>query len=198
MIRICLSALAAAATVAFVGVPAAAVAAGHSTAAQSVTVTMTKTKYVFSTAKVFAGPVTFVLVNKDKTAHNFSIAGKKSALIKPGKTGRLTVTLRAGKYPYRSTVAGQAKLKGVVTVSPVVVKPPSGTIAFTGKYAGNATTKISGSTAAIAASGTGSGTLIGPARSPVKAPVTRASSPASRSAAPARSREPPARLPSRS
>ena len=160
MTRICLSVLAAAATVALAGVPPIAVAADHGTT-QFITVTMKEFKFAFATTKVHAGTVTFRLVNKGKLAHDLMIAGKKSALVKPGKTGTLTVTLSKGKYPYRCTVPGHAAagMKGVLTVSALATNPSA--VAFTGTYAGQASTKINGTTATISANGTGKGTLIG-------------------------------------
>ena len=51
-------------------------------------------------------------------------------------------------------------MKGVLTVS-APATPSSNAIAFTGTYAGKATTQINGSIATISANGTGTGTLIG-------------------------------------
>lgn len=64
------------------------------------------------------GPVTFTISNKGRVAHDFKIAGKKSAMIQPGKSATLTVTLKAGKFPYLCTVPGHAAagMKGVLTV----------------------------------------------------------------------------------
>ncbi len=164
MTRISLFVLAAAATVALAGGAPTAVAAGHGKT-QSITVTMTEFKFAFSTTKVQAGKVTFRLVNKGKLAHDLMIAGRKSALVKPGKRGTLTVTLQKGRYPYRCTVPGHAAagMKGVLTVAAgaPTKASTSKSIAFTGTYAGKASTQISGTTATISAKGTGSGTLIG-------------------------------------
>lgn len=101
-------------------VAAAPVAAGPSTStATTVTVTMKEFKYVLSKTKVPHGVVTFKLVNKGKLRHDFKIAGKKSLMIKPGKTGKLVVTLKKGKLPYVCTVAGHAAagMKGKLTVT---------------------------------------------------------------------------------
>jgi uncharacterized cupredoxin-like copper-binding protein len=101
-------------------VAAAPVAARPSAAAATtVTVTMKEFKFTLSKAKVPHGKVTFKLMNKGKIPHDFSIAGKKSKLISAGKTGTLIVTLKAGKLPYKCTVAGHAKLgmKGTLTVT---------------------------------------------------------------------------------
>lgn len=50
--------------------------------------------------------------------HDFKIAGKKTILLNPGKSSKLTVTLKKGKYHYLCTVAGHAKLgmQGTFTV----------------------------------------------------------------------------------
>ena len=75
-------------------------------------------KFTLSTKTVHAGSVTFVVTNKGQLGHDFKIAGKKTAILKGGKTARLTVTLKKGKYPYACTVPGHAAagMKGVITV----------------------------------------------------------------------------------
>ena len=85
----------------------------------TITVTMKEFKFTLSKTSVKHGAVTFTLVNKGKLPHDFAIAGKKSKLIKPGKTGTLTVTLKAGKLAYKCTVAGHAAagMKGKLTVT---------------------------------------------------------------------------------
>jgi uncharacterized cupredoxin-like copper-binding protein len=101
-------------------VAAAPVAARPSTATvTTVKVTMKEFKFVLSKTSVRHGTVTFTLVNKGKLPHDFAIAGKKSKLIKPGKTGTLTATLKAGKIAYKCTVAGHAAagMKGKLTVT---------------------------------------------------------------------------------
>ena len=65
------------------------------------------------------GKVTFVFKNVGHVGHDFKIDGRKTPVIKPGKTARLTVTFKKkGKYPYRCTVPGHAAagMKGVFTV----------------------------------------------------------------------------------
>lgn len=101
-------------------VAAAPVGAGSTAAtATTVTVTMKEFKYVLSKTKVPHGSVTFKLVNKGKLKHDFKIAGKKSKLIGPGKTGKLIVTLKKGKLAYICTVAGHAAagMKGKLNVT---------------------------------------------------------------------------------
>jgi uncharacterized cupredoxin-like copper-binding protein len=101
-------------------VAAAPVAARPSAAtATTVTVTMKDFKFVLSKKTVPHGTVTFKLVNKGKVAHDMKIAGKRSKLIRPGKTGKLIVTLKAGKVPYVCTVKGHsiAGMKGTLRVT---------------------------------------------------------------------------------
>jgi uncharacterized cupredoxin-like copper-binding protein len=62
------------------------------------------------------GRVTFVVT---LAAHDFKIDGKKTPLIQPLKTARLTLTFtKAGKYPYRCTVFTHASagMKGLFTI----------------------------------------------------------------------------------
>jgi uncharacterized cupredoxin-like copper-binding protein len=87
--------------------------------ATTVTVTMKEFKFVLSKKTVPHGTVTFKLVNKGKLKHDFKIAGKKSKLISPGKSGKLIVTLKKGKLSYLCTVAGHAAagMKGKLSVT---------------------------------------------------------------------------------
>jgi plastocyanin len=64
------------------------------------------------------GAVTFTVVNRGRVAHDFKIAGKKTPLINPGKSAKLTVTLKAGRFPYLCAVPGHAAagMKGILTV----------------------------------------------------------------------------------
>src|SRR5213075_1500753 len=50
----------------------------------------------------------FKLSNKGKISHDFKINGKKTPLIKPGKSAKLSVTFKAGKFKYLCTVPGHA------------------------------------------------------------------------------------------
>ncbi len=104
------------AMLAFAGVSSAATKAQHRT--QTVAVTMTEFRFVFTPKTVHPGTVSFRLANKGKLVHDLLIAGKRSALIGPGKTGALTVTLHKGRYPYRCTVPGHADagMKGTLVV----------------------------------------------------------------------------------
>jgi uncharacterized cupredoxin-like copper-binding protein len=82
-------------------------------------VTMKEFKFVLSKKTVPHGKVTFKLVNKGSVKHDFKIAGKKSKMIAPKKTGTLIVTLKKGKFAYVCTVAGHAAagMKGKLTVT---------------------------------------------------------------------------------
>ena len=93
-------------------------ARAHSSAT-AVTVTATEFKFKLSKASVPHGSVTFTVVNKGKLPHDFKIGGKKTALLRPGKSAKLTVTLKAGKSAYLCTVAGHAAagMKGSLKVS---------------------------------------------------------------------------------
>jgi uncharacterized cupredoxin-like copper-binding protein len=85
--------------------------------ATAVTVTASEFKFKLSKASVPHGAVTFTVTNKGKIPHDFKIGGKKTPMLGPGKSAKLTVTLKAGKFPYICTVAGHAKLgmKGTLT-----------------------------------------------------------------------------------
>jgi len=105
-------------------VPLTALAVGTgTTAAKATTITVTAgkpTEFHFTLSKSSAakGSVTFKITNKGKLAHDFQIGGKKSAMIQPGKSATLKVTLSAGKQKYQCTVPGHAAagMKGTVTV----------------------------------------------------------------------------------
>ena len=65
------------------------------------------------------GKVTFVFKNIGHVLHDFSIRGRKTPLIQPGKTAKLVVSFtKKGKYAYLCTVPGhaQAGMKGTFTV----------------------------------------------------------------------------------
>ena len=64
------------------------------------------------------GKATFVFKNIGHVSHDFKINGRKTPLIGPGRTAKLVVTLKKGRYPYLCTVPGHAAagMKGVFTV----------------------------------------------------------------------------------
>jgi len=85
-------------------------ASGALSKTQVTTITVTAKEFKFTLSKTSAphGKVTFHVVNRGKLQHDFWIAGKKTPLISPGKSGNLTVTLSKGAHPYKCTVAGHA------------------------------------------------------------------------------------------
>jgi uncharacterized cupredoxin-like copper-binding protein len=100
---------------------AAGGAAARPAAVSSTTVRVTAKDFFFrlNTKQVRHGRVTFVIRNASSALHDFAIAGHRSKTIGPGKTTRLTVTLKRGRYPYRCTVDSHAELgmKGVLRVT---------------------------------------------------------------------------------
>ena len=84
----------------------------------TITVTAKDYSFVLSTKTTDVTKVTFSVKNSGKKDHNFQIAGKKTAVVKPGKSAKLTVTMsKAGSYSYSSTVDDDAKkgMKGTFT-----------------------------------------------------------------------------------
>lgn len=67
-----------------------------------------------STRKLSAGKVTFVAVDKGKFRHALAIAGAgvkaRTAVLAPGKSARLTVTLKSGVYNVWCPVGNHAAL----------------------------------------------------------------------------------------
>jgi mono/diheme cytochrome c family protein len=102
--------------------------------AAAVTINVTARDNAFALSKKTApvGKVTFVVKNAGKKNHSFQIAGKKTAVIKPGKTARLVVTFtKAGPFAYTSTVAGDAKagLKGTFKTTAAAAGGAAGNVA---------------------------------------------------------------------
>jgi uncharacterized cupredoxin-like copper-binding protein len=89
-------------------VAALAAAAPIAVAVASVGVTGKEFKFVLTTKTGRHGKVTFKFTNKGRLKHDFKIAGKKTALVSPGRSASLTVTLKRGKYTYVCTVPGHA------------------------------------------------------------------------------------------
>ena len=92
-------------------------AKGAGAAAQGVAVQVKEVEYkiTLSTHKVKHGTVTFSVQNAGKIAHNLTIqGGKHTANIAPGKSAKLTVTLKKGAYTLYCSVPGHRQL-GMVT-----------------------------------------------------------------------------------
>lgn len=76
-------------------------------------------KIMLSAKSAKKGTATFNVMNMGTLPHDFKIAGKKTPLIQPGKTAKLTVKFsKAGKYAYLCTVSGHAAagMKGTLVV----------------------------------------------------------------------------------
>jgi uncharacterized cupredoxin-like copper-binding protein len=130
----------AAATLTPSSVPAADAAQRRS--ATTVTVTATEFKFKLSKREVPVGVVVFHVVNRGRIEHNFKIAGKKTPLIKPGKSATLRIVFKKkGRYAYLCTVSGHAALgmKGVLAVG-VAAPPPPRTTPTTTKTTTTTTT----------------------------------------------------------
>ena len=98
------------------GSAAARPSAAH---ARIVKVTAKDFSFVVSPKTVHHGRVTFVIKNTGATDHDFAIAGHVSKKVAPGKTVRMTVTLKKGHSSYRCTVDSHAQMgmKGILDVT---------------------------------------------------------------------------------
>ena len=86
----------------------------------SIGVVAVEFKFRLSAKSAHRGTVVFRVVNHGKLAHDFKIAGRKTPIIKPGKSAVLRVVFRkAGRYRYVCTVPGHAAagMKGVLKVA---------------------------------------------------------------------------------
>lgn len=108
--------------VALVALAAAVSAFGGSTATTNVAVTAGKPsefKFTLSKKAIVKGTAVFKVTNKGMIAHDFKIAGKKTAALKTGKSQTLRVVFKkAGRYTYLCTLPGHAAggMKGVLVV----------------------------------------------------------------------------------
>jgi molybdate transport system substrate-binding protein len=94
-------------------------AASATPKATTVNVTITDKAIKLSKKTANVGDVTFAVKNAGKARHNFRIAGKQTATLKPKQTARLAVTFaKARGYAYSSTVKGDARkgLRGTFTL----------------------------------------------------------------------------------
>jgi uncharacterized cupredoxin-like copper-binding protein len=99
-----LAAVAAVTATMFAVAPFAGARPAVRTATTTVKVTAKEYKFVLSRKSAPHGVVVFKVVNKGVLAHDFKIAGKKTPLLKHGKSATLRVTLKKGTYPYICTV----------------------------------------------------------------------------------------------
>jgi uncharacterized cupredoxin-like copper-binding protein len=92
-----------------------------------VTVKATEFKFTLSKRSVPTGIVIFTIVNKGKIAHDFKIANKRTAVIRPGKSATLRVRFtKKAQYRYLCTLPGHAAagMKGVLAVGRKPPPPP--------------------------------------------------------------------------
>src|SRR5262245_41619523 len=95
------------------------VGAGAPAAPTALRVVARDYSYVLSRSRVPVGRVRFTVVNRGSVPHDFTIAGRRTPVLKPGRSAVLTVTFtRAGTVAYRCSVPGHAALgmKGTLTV----------------------------------------------------------------------------------
>jgi uncharacterized cupredoxin-like copper-binding protein len=122
MKKLTISVLAAIAIASLALVQLASAHADRSTAATTTAIQVKGGEFFFrlSTKSVSRpGKVTFVFKNIGHVLHDFSIRGRKTPLIQPGKTAKLVVAFKKkGTYTYLCTVPGhaQAGMKGTFTV----------------------------------------------------------------------------------
>jgi uncharacterized cupredoxin-like copper-binding protein len=109
-----LSLLATSLAVAPLGLAAQHTATGTTT----VKVVAKEFKFTLTPKTAKAGTVVFKVVNKGHVMHDFKIAGKKTSMLKPGKSATLKVKLKKGSYKYLCTVPGHAAagMKGTFKV----------------------------------------------------------------------------------
>jgi plastocyanin len=101
-----------------VALSAPAAFAGPLAPPTSVSVVATDGKVKLSRTKLQPGPVSFRVRNAGKHAHVFAVAGKKTKLVKPGRSTTLLVKLpRAGRVAYAwGGLEGKVAVERVTTV----------------------------------------------------------------------------------
>jgi uncharacterized cupredoxin-like copper-binding protein len=90
-------------------------------AAPTVTITLKEFKLTPAKTSTAAGRVTFVVVNAGKLPHALALSGPgvkaaKTPIIAPGRSARLTVTLKTGGYALWCPVANHAAMGMRATV----------------------------------------------------------------------------------
>ena len=104
-----------------VAVASVVLSAGAVASASKAAVRVKGTEFKFALIPKSAprGTVVFTFTNAGKVDHDFKIKGKKTALLKPGKTAKLTVSFaKAGRYAFLCTVPSHAAagMKGTFVV----------------------------------------------------------------------------------
>jgi uncharacterized cupredoxin-like copper-binding protein len=111
-----------ASTLVLLAVAAASAGAATQRRAATTPITVKTGEFFFKFSKssiAKPGTVVFTVKNGGHLAHDLKIAGKKTPLIQPGKSAKLTVVFKkAGKFSYLCTVPGHAAqgMKGTFTV----------------------------------------------------------------------------------
>jgi uncharacterized cupredoxin-like copper-binding protein len=92
-------------------------------AARGTAMTVTESEFTITlpSKSLSAGTYTFKVTNKGKFAHDLVVDGpgvqdKTSAIVAPGSTGDLTVTLQKGSYEFYCSVDGHKDMGMDVTV----------------------------------------------------------------------------------
>jgi uncharacterized cupredoxin-like copper-binding protein len=129
--------------VALLGAAAAGVVAHASASSKTIAVTEKEYKITLTPKKATPGSVVFAVKNVGHYTHALAISGpgvanKKTALIKPGKTATLKVTLKAGTYTLWCPVPGHAAkgMKTKLTVPGAAGSPTPTTTTDTGSSGG--------------------------------------------------------------
>jgi cytochrome c6 len=94
--------------------------------ATTILVTIRDTSFKLSATAAPLGTVAFSVRNAGKLPHSFKIGSRKTPVLAPGKTAKLTVTFaKTGMSAYLSTVAGDSGkgLKGVLTIKAAPLPP---------------------------------------------------------------------------
>jgi uncharacterized cupredoxin-like copper-binding protein len=129
--------------VALLGAAAAGVVAHASASSKTIAVTEKEYKITLTPKQAAPGSVVFAVKNVGHYTHALAISGpgvatKKTALIKPGKTATLKVTLKAGTYTLWCPVPGHAAkgMKTKLTVPGAAGSPTPTTTTDTGSSGG--------------------------------------------------------------
>jgi len=124
-----------------------AIGAGSSTSKTiTIKVTASEFKFVLSRRSVTTGTtVIFKVTNRGKIEHDFKINGKKTPLLKPGKSATLRVVFRKkGRLTFLCTVKGHAAIGMKGTFGVGVKPPPVTTVSTTTTTTSTTTTTTSG------------------------------------------------------
>jgi uncharacterized cupredoxin-like copper-binding protein len=102
-------------------VPSTSPATAAAAPGTAMTVTESEFTITLPSKSLSAGTYTFKVTNKGKFAHDLVVDGpgvqdKTSAIVAPGSTGDLTVTLQKGSYEFYCSVDGHKDMGMDVTV----------------------------------------------------------------------------------